>query len=55
MLFDTDPSAGLSLVRDLANRQREWQAFVEATKPRRKLGMFGRALGSQAAITPLNR
>lgn len=55
MLFDIDPSASLLLVRDLANRQREWQAFVEATKPLRKLGMFGRALGSQAAITPLNR
>lgn len=55
LLLNTDPSAGLSTVSDLLARQRTWEEMVARTTPRRPLGMFGRALGGQAAVIPLNR
>ena len=54
-LLNTDPSASLDQVMRYVAQQREWQALVDATTPRRALGMFGRGFGSQAAVVPLNR
>lgn len=55
VLLNTNPAASLDQVLQYLAQQRQWQALVEATTPRRSLGMFGRGVGSQAAVAPLNR
>lgn len=55
VLLNTNPAAALDQVLQYLAQQRQWQALVEATTPRRSLGMFGRGVGSQAAVMPLNR
>lgn len=52
-LLDIDPASAIKRLDDLQARQQAYQMFVQATTPRR-LGMFGRAAGSQAAVAPLN-
>ncbi|MEH3099818.1 hypothetical protein [Sphingomonas adhaesiva] len=55
VLLNTNPAASLDQVLQYLSQQRQWQQLVEQTTPRRTLGMFGRSLGSQAAVVPLNR
>jgi len=53
ILLNTDPVAALKTVTDYLEQQRARQALIQATTPKR-LGIFGAALGSQAALAPVN-
>jgi len=53
ILLNTNPSEALAKALDLIARQRAWDDLVTRTTPR--LGMFGRSVGSQAAVVPFNR
>lgn len=55
VLLNPDPNAAIAKALELLAQQRAWQDLVARTTPRRPLGMFGRAVGSQAAVVPLNR
>lgn len=55
VLLNPDPNAAISKALELLAQQRAWQEMVARTTPRRPLGMFGRALGSQAAVVPVNQ
>jgi len=54
MLMTPQPAAGLATVENLLAQDQAYQAFITATRPQR-FGMFGRGVGSQAALVPLNR
>ncbi|SFR97628.1 hypothetical protein SAMN05192580_2187 [Sphingomonas jatrophae] len=54
LMLNPDPGAGLSTISDVLARQQAYSAYLEATTPRRLLGMFGRGAGSQAAPALLN-
>ncbi len=54
VLLNPDPSAALTKVMEMLAQQRAFQDFVSRTTPKR-LGMFGRAIGSQAAVAPVNQ
>lgn len=45
VLFDLNPASAMAAAQRIAAQQREWQALVEATRPK-QLGMFGRGFGA---------
>lgn len=47
VLFDLNPASAMAAADRIAAQQAQWQALVEATKPKR-LGMFGRGFGTAA-------
>ncbi len=53
-LLNPDPNVALQKVLDIMAQQRAFQEFVSQTTPKR-LGLFGRAAGSQAAVMPVNQ
>jgi hypothetical protein len=55
VLLDPDPGAAVTKVMEMLAQQRAFQAFVEKSAPKQTMGLFGRAVGSQAAIGSVNR
>jgi len=49
VMLNTAPAEALANMRALMARDDQYRAFVEATTPRRKLGLFGRALGASTS------
>lgn len=45
ILFDTDPLRSAALMDDIIGRADAYQMFVNQSRPRKKLGMFGNSLG----------
>lgn len=55
ILLNPNPSAALTQAMELIAKQQAWRDFVAQTTPRRTLGLFGRGVGSQAALMPLGQ
>ena len=55
MLLGTNPVTAAATAQRLLAQEQALQRLIEASTPKRGFGLFGRALGSQAAVAPLNQ
>lgn len=55
LLFNTNPLQSRQLLDELMLNNQRYQQLIEATTPRRRLGMFGAVSASNAALLPVNQ